>query len=498
MSKSEDSSEDGDIPRDDVIDEINTKKKRNLFINFDKQSNVSLSNNDMCSLIKRRSHSSSSNIFKDWVFMSHWSNTSAEIGNQNTLHSLQHLPSNDRKSNAFLMAVNMQSMILGTSVLGLPYCVKIAGVWALFAIVLVGLASAFTSVLLGDCQYQVSLSEPGKTKRIHISFVDMSTRCMGKYGTFIIKGLVYLSLLRNVIVLVLLTDLTENVLKEFAITEIANKDYITLGWMLASIPLLMIDKVSYLAWVSFVGLKLYLFALLTILVICCINHDRWDFRTISWDANIEGIGIALGIIINSVSVHMNLPSLEGSLKNPKQYKVVSHITFFFNIVTKITFASFGFLTYTQATREEIIGNVTSFLPLPTILQIAMAFFTFFTIPMSSFVAFELLDNSVKKHFHVLEKKTWIILSRLVCMAFVLLIALLVPHFGLVVSLIGSIRGTSISLVLPPLFYIMLKTHQVETYKLILSWLVLILGLCAGLLGLYSSVKVLIAGKVDQL
>lgn len=495
MKESEESSEDGDMPRGDAIDEMDTKK--NLFINFDKESiDVSLSN-DMCA-IKKRSYSSTSNMFKEWVFMSHWSNTSAEICNQNTLHSLKHLPSNDRKSNAFLMAVNMQSMILGTSVLGLPYCVKIAGVWALFAIILIGLATAFTSALLGDCQYQVSLSEPGKTKRIHISFVDMSKRCMGKYGTFIIKGLVYLSLLRNVIVLILLTDLTDNVFKEFMITEITNKDYITLSWMLASIPLLLIDKVSYLAWVSFIGLKLYLFALLAILVICCINYESWDFQAISWETNTEGIGIALGIIINSISVHMNLPSLEGSLKNPNQYKTVSHATFLFNNVTKIAFASFGFLTYTESTREEIIGNITSFPPLPTILQIAMIFFTFFTIPMSSFVAFELLDNSVKKYFHVLGKMSWIILSRLVCMAFVLLIALLVPHFGLVVSLIGSVRGTVICLVLPPLFYIKLKTHQIKTYKLVLSWFVMIFGLCAGFLGFYSSVKVLITGKVEKL
>ena len=481
-----------------VKENMNTKS--NLFINLDKESiDVShhLNNINNLSVNKLRSLSSvsSRNLFKEWVFMSHWSNTSAEIGNQNTLHSLQHLPSNDRRSSTFLMAVNMQSMILGTSVLGLPYCVKIAGVWALFAIILVGVASAFTSALLGDCQYQVSLSEPGKTKRIHISYVDMSKMCIGKYGTFIMKGLVYLSLLRNVIVLVLLTDLTENVLEEFDITAVRNKDFLTLGWMLSTIPLLLINKVSYLAWVSFIGLKLYLCALISILVICCINYGSWNFQSLSWDINIEGIGIALGIIINSISVHMNLPSLEGSLKNPNQYKAASHSTFFFNNVAKIAFASFGFLTYTGSTKEEIIGNITSFAPLPIVLQIAMIFFTFFTVPMSSFVAFELLDNSVRSYFHMLDKWSWAILSRLICMSFVLLCALLMPHFGLVVSLIGSVRGTVISLILPPVFYIMLKTHQVKTYKLVFSFVVMIFGLCAGLLGCYSSVRVLV-GKIN--
>lgn len=448
-------------------------------------------------LRKSRSVSSLSHRIKEWVFMSHWSHTSAEVGDLNTLQSLQHLPSNDRKSSAFLTAVNMQSMILGTSVLGLPFCVKIAGVWALLATVLLGMASAFTSALLDDCQYQLSLSNPGKLKRVHISYVDMSKRCFGRFGTIVIKVLVYLSLMRNVIVLVLLTDLTESVIKACGVQNIPNKDLISLIWMLTTIPLMLIDKVSYLAWVSFIGLKIYLCALVSILVICCINYDRWVVQDIPWKVDMEGIGVALGIIINSYSVHMNLPAVEGSMKNQKQYKTTSHVTFSFNILAKITFASFGYLTYTHSTREEIAQNITSFSPLPIVLQIAMIFFTFFSVPMSSFVAFDLLDNSVHPHFPVLSRSVWKVLSRLICMGFVLLIALLVPHFGLVVSLVGSVRGTAITFVLPTIFYVRLKTHETTKYKQFLSYLTLLCSICAGFFGLFSSVQILLKRGVEE-
>ncbi|XP_066921195.1 vesicular inhibitory amino acid transporter-like [Clytia hemisphaerica] len=485
----------GDMPSEEKTE------NNNFFINFEdpNTSPVGLRGADSIEnfdsyvdFTAHRTEGRSTSFLTDWAFMSHGIFQSNEINNQNTVFSLKHVPSNDRKSNAFLMGVNLQSMILGTSVLGFPFCVKIAGVWALLAIVLVGLASSATSAIIGDCQYQKSLSKPGELKRVHISFVQMSKICMGKFGAFIMKVLVYMSLLRNVIVVILLTDLTKNILTEVGITGY-DKRYLTIAWTLATIPLLFITKVSYLAWVSFIGLKLYLCALLSMLVIFCLNYDIWNFADISWTFDLEGFGIALGIIINSYSVHMNLPSLEGSLKNPSHYKAASHVTFLFNNIVKVAFALFGYLTYTDTTKQEIISNVTSFKPLPVVLQIAIIFFTYFTVPMQSFVAFELIDSSFRRHFPLLGRKSWLVLTRLVFMTLALLIAILIPHFGLVVSLIGSVRGSMITLILPAAYYVMLRTHEIRTHKVVVSFGIMVFGAVAGLLGLYSSIKALIVG-----
>jgi len=512
----------GDMPHDDVgvgigdfdegTEDIVDNKNDNVFINFENGRTTSFDsydiNNNSCETIdgdykhqqasfteyitETPSPSRKSMAVTDWVMMSHGIFASNEIDNQNTIYSLKHVPSNDRRSNAFLMGVNLQSMILGTSVLGFPFCVKIAGVWALFAIVVVGAASSVTSSILDDCQYQSSLSEPGKSKRIHVSFVQMSKICMGKLGAIIMKILVYLSLLRNVIVVILLTDLTHNILTECGVTGY-DKKFLTVAWTLATIPLLFIKKVSYLAWVSFVGLKLYICALVSILVLCCLEYKSWDIEALSWDFDVEKFGIALGIIINSYSVHMNLPSLEGSLKNPRHYKAASNITFLFNNLVKISFALFGYLTYTGATKQEVIGNVMSYKPLPIVLQAAIIFFTYFTVPMQSFVAFELIDGSFRKYFKHLNKLCWLVLSRLLFMTFALFIAVLIPHFGIVVSLIGSVRGSMITLILPSAYYVMLRTHEMRLYKVVLCYGIMVFGIVSGLWGLYSALKALATG-----
>ena len=466
-----------------------------LFMSHDEEDENDNNSLDENSPLISKTGKNNNKSIEEWAFMSYGiTRSNSCLDKQNTIYSLKHRPSSDRRSNAYLMGVNLQSMILGTSVLGLPFCVKIAGVWSIFVLILVGLFSNFAAVILTDCQYQESFSSPRVMKRVYISFVEMAKISMDRLGAFVMKFLVYLSLLRNVVVVILLTDLSKDILLQFGISGY-DKNLLAASWTIATIPLLFVTKVSYLAWVSFIGLNLYLVALATILVVSCTEYKSWNIREISWDFNIEGVGIATGIIINSYSVHMNMPALEASLKKPKKYKSATNITFVFNNISKIAFAICGYLTYVENTQQEITGNIVKFKPLPQIIRIAILFFTFFTVPLQSFVAFELIDDTFQNYFPMVNKKLWLLITRLMFMLLALFIAVMIPHFGLVVSLIGSIRGTMITLILPCTFYVLLKNHDIKLYKLVISYIIIIFGIFAGVLGVYSSVRVL-AGKAS--
>ena len=244
------------------------------------------------------------------------------------------VPSTDRVSSSFLVAVNLQSMILGTSLLSIPFCVKIAGVWGVAMIVVVGLFSLLAADVLADCQYEKSFSTPGFYKRVNVSFVDMATSCWNAVGDYLSKVFIYISLARNVVVIILLTDITHCILRTFHVIHI-DKKLISVFWTMSVLPLLFIRRVSRLAWISFIGLNLYLVVIFTILVLCCFQYRKWDFSHVSTDFDLDGVGIATGIIINSYAVHMNLPALEGSLRHPKTYRRTSAISFLVNVVLKV-------------------------------------------------------------------------------------------------------------------------------------------------------------------
>ena len=400
-----------------------------------------------------------------WAHLSYGLSRSVNVELLGTVPSLLEVPSDDRRSSGFLMSINLQSMILGTSLLSIPYCLKIGGIWAILLIFIIGVLSTFTANILGECQYQESFSCPKYMKRIHTSFVDMSRACWNSAGAIIMEILVYASLARNIVVIILLTDITSEILKEFGSLHY-DKKLLSVLWTLATLPLLFITRVSILAFVSFIGLLLYLIAMGTIMVACFTNIKNWNFNDISMEFDLQGIGIATGIIINSYAVHMNLPALEASLKKPNQYKRINNITFTTNVITKIAFGLCGFLTYIQVTEQEITTNINLYHPLPLILRCAIMFFAYFTIPLQSFVVFTLIDETFQPLFPACRiHSIWLLISRSLFMTLCLLIAVLIPQFGLVVSLIGSIRGSSITLILPPLYYLCLKTNNKKFIRL---------------------------------
>ncbi|XP_002167205.2 vesicular inhibitory amino acid transporter [Hydra vulgaris] len=402
--------------------------------------------------------------------------------------SLPDIPSDDRLSSNLITGMSMQSMILGTSLLSIPYCVKLAGVWGIILIILIAFLTTITADMLAECQYQESRKK--FKKRVHSSFVDMCTACFKTKGKYLMEFLVYLSLVRNVVVIILLSDLTDEVLKTFPNVHY-DKNILPVFWTLAVLPLLFVSKVSKLAWFTFIGMILYLSSIAFMFGIFLTTTRSWSHISISSHWDFKDVGIAIGIIINSYAVHMNLPSLEGSMKTPTSYTRVTNVSFGLNVVIKLIFGICGYFAYSNNTFDEITRNIDNqkFFLLSYIIKGSQIVFAYFTIPLQSHVVFELMDLNFRHHFPIFSGKDqwWTLLSRLTIMTALLLIALLMPHFGLAVSIIGSVRGSLIALVLPPLFYINLKTHSMSKIKVCFCYVTACLGVLLGCVGLYSAI-----------
>ena len=428
-------------------------------------------------------------------FIDGWAHTEYGIRSelQTTTESLPDIPSDDRLSSNVLIGTSIQSMILGTSLLSIPYSIKLAGVWGLILIFVIGVLSTITADILSECQYQISRRQSAK-KRIHSTFVDMCAACFHTRGKHVMEALVYLSLARNVIIIILLADLTEELIGGKMQYD---KSVLPVLWTVAVLPLLFISKVSKLAWFTFIGMILYLLSVAAMFGIFMSTFRTWSFQSnfLHWD--IKRVGVASGIIINSYAVHMNLPSLEGSMKKPSSYVYVTSLSFSMNVIIKMAFGLFGFLAFGENTSDEIANNLTQMhIDINVVrycIRGSLILFTYFTIPLQSHVVFELIDSNFRYHFPIFSGKDqlWTLLSRLIVMTASLLVALLIPHFGIAVSIIGSVRGSLISLVLPPLFYINLKTHPLSKIKLFICYITVTLGILIGGIGFYSSVDALI-------
>ena len=408
--------------------------------------------------------------------------------------SLPDKPSYDRRSSSVMVSINLQSMILGTTLIGFPYAFMVAGIYAIPLTIIIGLMTMFTSSIMKDCMYQKSRRIPNMNKRVRVSVMEICRAVWPRYGNLVMQIIIYSSLTRSVIVLILLTDLTKETITDDLHIDIKQGVY-TVAWAVLVLPLMFVKRVSSLAWISFFGLILYLLGLLTMLLYFLIQYKSWSIGNLSMEFSFEGTGLAVGIIINSFAQHLSLPPLEGSMRHPESYKKTVNLTFFINILMKILFGLCGVLRFGNKTDDTITANLDEHqVAIP--VRISVMFFTYFTLPMQSFVVFELVDQMFLPHFPIFGNKgrdnwAWLLLSRSLFLTMCLLVAVLVPNFGVVLNLIGSIRGATLSLTFPALFYLSLRKNKLSRLNKAISIFIIILGLVFSGLGLYASILAMI-------
>ena len=426
--------------------------------------------------------------YDNWLLVSH-------VLRKSCTHSIKELLSDDRRSSNFLTSINLQAMILGTSILTLPYCVRIAGVWAVVMTALIGAASNVTANLLFDCQYTTSNSYPGLMKRVQMTFVGICKAAMKAYGQYITEIMVYMNLLRSVVVLILLSDLTADILAGHGVVNY-DKMLLPVIWSILLLPLVFITRMSLIAWPSFIGLVSYIITLVGIFIIICIDYKSWNFSAIKTTTDLQSIGISFGIIVNSYIVHLNIPSIEGSMEYPQMFKRTSNTSFTINTIIKIVFGITGFLVFQNDTAQLITANIHGYHPLPFVLKLSVLFYTYFSFPGNVFVVFELIDQKFPRYFPIVKPGglPWLLVSRLLPMLICLVIALMLPKFGLVLSLTGSLRGSMIVFLLPALCFLIPKKKTSSFYFKIVCYLIAVFGALGGIVGLYTSTYALVVSR----
>jgi vesicular inhibitory amino acid transporter len=86
--------------------------------------------------------------------------------------------------------------------------------------------------------------------------------------------------------------------------------------------------------------------------------------------------------------------------------------------------------------------------------------------------------------HELQLREWAVAIRVGLIAFTLLIALIVPHFALLMGLIGNITGTMLSFIWPAYFHLRLKKEGLSTWGIITDYGIIVLGLLFGSVGVF--------------
>lgn len=286
--------------------------------------------------------------------------------------------------------------------------------------------------------------------------------------------------------------------------------------MLASamlLPCAFLRTLKHVSLLSFWCTVAHMFINVIILLYCFTRAAEWKWNEVLVRIDIWTFPISLGIIVFSYTSQIFLPTLEGNLVDRSRFRCMLHWTHITAAVFKAGFSYIGFLTWGVDTKEVITNNLPN-VTMRVLVNLFLVVKALLSYPLPYFAAVELLQDSFFGGRATptacppcFEEsgcglgggadgggalKVWALVMRLGLVGFTLVMAIFLPHFALLMGLIGSITGNMLSLIWPCYFHLSIKRYSLRWYQKAIDVAIIAMGLvCAGL-GIYYSGHALIA------
>lgn len=470
-------------PREDVIVLSDRESKDEpTFVTLNEQTHL---------LGRQESRKSSSGILASSVSRG-FSHSIQNLRSATMTVSLLEKPSDDRRASAFLAGWNITNLIQGTGILGVPYAVRMGGWAAVVANALVALLCCYTGILLIECLYETS-KRTGQKKRVRVNYPEVGEAVWPRWGNQIVSLVQCCEMFGGVVTyLVLLGTIFRDILHKFAPFDIYTWSAIC---ACIALPGFFIRRVSVIAWISMISVFGLMSSIVTIMVYSITQYKDMSVDNIP-PFDINNFPIGFGVIVFSYTAHAVFPGVEGSMRHPEHYPFMMIVAFLLAAIVKVAFGLLPVLRFGSQTNQAITLNLKTS-PVFYILANALVVTNVFTaFPIVSYIVLETFDNKMLPYFPHVGKGTkyhwfWIIVSRPLVLSFGLLLAIIVPHFGLVMGLVGSFTGTCLCFVFPCVFHILLKWKELKWYNIAVRILVAIFGIICGLLGIIYTTKELV-------
>ncbi|KAJ6637549.1 Proton-coupled amino acid transporter-like protein [Pseudolycoriella hygida] len=190
--------------------------------------------------------------------------------------------------------------------------------------------------------------------------------------------------------------------------------------------------------------------------------------------------------------------LKNAMKKPEQFGSAFGVLNVGMILTTLLYTSFGFFGYLKF-GDNVAGSVTLNLPqdeiLAQVVKIAVGIGMCLTYPLQLFVAIQIMWPNVQQKFGPFQHSaSYELLFRTFMVFVTFVIAELVPHLNIFISLIGALCSTALALVFPPLIQLTLAYGSSEgpsRFVIMKNGFILVFSLFGFVTGTYESIRSLI-------
>ncbi|KAL5214954.1 hypothetical protein ABZP36_004106 [Zizania latifolia] len=378
--------------------------------------------------------------------------------------------------------MNGVNVLCGVGILSTPYAVKQGGWLGLVILALMALLAWYTGILLKRCL---------DSKEGLETYPDIGHAAFGTAGRIVISIILYMELYACCIEYLILES--DNLSKLFPnahliIGTLTLNSHVLFAILTALVvmPTTWLRDLSCLSFISAGGV------IASIVIVCCLFWvglvDHVEARDEGTALNLPGIPIAIGLYGYCYSGHGVFPNIYTSMKKRSQFPAVIFTCIALSTVLFAGAAIMGYIMFGEATESQFTLNLP-----PNLMASKIAVWTTVTNPITKYALTmtplalsleELLPQNQQTYPNIVMLRSALVLSSLI-------VALSVPFFGLVMSLVGSFLTMFVAYILPCACFLAILRRTVNWYQVLLCFFIIVVGLCCAGVGTYSSLSKII-------
>ncbi|KAG6715851.1 hypothetical protein I3842_04G017100 [Carya illinoinensis] len=391
-----------------------------------------------------------------------------DSGGQNTLST----------ASFSMTCFNGLNALSGVGILSVPYALSSGGWLSLVLLFILAAAAFYSGLLMQKC---MEMDPDIRT------YPDIGNRAFGNKGRILVSVVMYIELyLVATGFLILEGDNLHNLFPntgfEMAGIGIGGKQMFVIIVALIILPSVWLDNLSLLSYISASGV------LASVIILCSVLwtgvFDGIEFHEMGTPLNWNGMPTSVSLYAFCYCAHPVFPTLYTSMRNKRQFTNVLLLCFTLCTVSYASMAVFGYSMFGSKVESQITLN------LPTDkLSSRVAIYTTLVNPVSKYALMVTpIVNVTKSWFPCQNKKrnlTLLVSTSLVIST--LIVALVVPFFANLMSLVGAFLSVTGSIILPCLCHMRISgTCWRLGCGTVVSWGIILMGGAVAIVGTYTS------------
>eukprot|EP01134_Creolimax_fragrantissima_P003818 CFRG3818T1 len=365
---------------------------------------------------------------------------------------------NDGQTSVVKTIINTMTVAIGVGMMGMPLAFAQAGwLFAVPCVIVAGITSIYTGHILGRCIQEANDGSEiqGAPTR---SYTELGQRAAGRLGKYIAGFGIYGTCIGASVVFIILAEEMFSIV--FGPSALDSKLW-ALIFVCATIPFTVIKTLNHVAIVACFGAVASILVFVVVVVEDIMQASNGGINEIDTSTMLfetqhpMNLATAATTIVFSFSAHMIFPESYIQMRKKTMFSRAVVVAFSFAMVIYLTISSVSYGVYGQYING--FSNILFVLPSNWGTKM-MAGFLLIHLLSAFLVILNPVYRALELKFRIDDKKrslVWRFLLRTFIIGILWFIAIAIPFFSNVMSLLGATTVTITTFICPPWFYMAL-------------------------------------------